>query len=151
MIDETTPLYAVSVYLRGENLNPEYVTSVLGLLPSKSQFNNEERTTSTKKKYKTKIGVWAIKKKSQDSFSKSLGDLISVFDGKLNSLDKIVGVEEAYLDIFVTKEYCDSYGGGDFEFEIEEKLISRISDLGLKVKITTSIIPPKESFQNSEN
>ena len=89
MIDETIPLYAASVYLRGENLNPEYVTSIIGLLPSKSQLNGEERTTSTNKKYKTKIGVWAKNKKSEESFSGLIYDLISIFDGNVHSLDKI--------------------------------------------------------------
>ena len=39
------------------------------------------------------------------------------------------------------KESCNLGGDGDFELEIEKEIVARISALGLKIKITTAIMP----------
>ncbi|MFZ5884277.1 MAG: hypothetical protein ACOYYI_10900 [Chloroflexota bacterium] len=41
-------------------MNPDFVTTVLGVKPSGSQRKGEKRVTSTRREYVIKIGMWGL-------------------------------------------------------------------------------------------
>jgi hypothetical protein len=68
---EAAPLISVAIYLKGSALDPALVSSVIGVEPSRSQRKGGLRAGSTK--FIAKIGMWALKVKSE---SRSMPELI---------------------------------------------------------------------------
>ena len=66
-----------------------------------------------------------------------VGEMLQMFDGLQEPLDKIAGVEEAYLDILVLKEGTDK-SEDSTEFILRKDQVFRISQLGLAVCATVS-------------
>lgn len=124
----------VSLYLRGDNLDPNIVSKELGITPTSSHVKGEKRITSTKREYVAKIGVWAL---TVDSESRALSDHISLLASKIKVdgtlMRSIEGVQEAYIDIFIATD-ADEGGGGTFEFEMSQENISTLGRLNLPVR-----------------
>jgi hypothetical protein len=132
----------VSVYLRGDSLDPVTVSALLGIEPSKSQRKGERRTTSSNREVTAKIGVWAIVADASSSGLQAVLDEITTRfrDNRLN-LSKITGVEEAYVDVFVAID-AEADGGGTCNFQLSKENVSALDALGLPVRFTVSVIKP---------
>ncbi|UTY59410.1 hypothetical protein [Massilia sp. erpn] len=132
----------VAIYLRGEQLDPGYISSVLKLTPSKSKMRGEKSFTSSGKEIIAQMGIWAVyAQKNTGLLSDMIEELtekITVFRGKLNSLQ---GVENAYVDIFMATDSNEN-GEGNFSFELASKNIIELASLGLVLKFTGVVINP---------
>jgi hypothetical protein len=94
----------VSIFLRGDELDPESISNKLGIIPSSSQYANEKRITSRNQEYVTKIGVWEL---AAESRSFILSDHINELTAKLKKANfhrHIEGVQEAYVDVFIATD-----------------------------------------------
>lgn len=132
----------VAIYLRGVNLDPVYVSSVLGLEPSKSQFKGEKRRTSTGKDFVTGIGLWALTVEADsNNLSALIGELGLGVENRGVSFAHIAGVEEAYLDVFMAVD-ADDDGGGTCTFQLSEESVSALHGLGLPVRFTVAVVRP---------
>jgi hypothetical protein len=141
------PFITVSIFLKGDQLDPDYISETLRIQPSRSQKKGEKRggTRPNSRTYVTKTGTWWVRidnrsRPAQDMISEvpeMVGEMLQMFDGFQEPLDKIAGVEEAYLDILVLKEGTDK-SEDSTEFILRKDQIFRISQLGLAVCTTVS-------------
>jgi len=126
----------VALYLRGHDLDPSHVSSVLGIKPTLSQHRGERHITSTNKEFVTKLGVWAIVSQEESAnlsrFIERIGHELGALD---HSLNEIGGVEEAYLDFFVSMS-ANEDGGGECKFELDRCSTEVIRKLGVPVHFT---------------
>lgn len=136
---KTKNLIDLSIFLRGNTLNPEVVSGVLSLSPSSSQKKGEKRISSSGNEYVTQIGVWEFAATGDSSvLSEHIEELTSKVKKKGAELLAIEGVEEAYADIFIGIE-ADEEGEGTCEFELTEANLAALTQLGLPVRFTVSI------------
>ena len=127
---------SIAIYLRGDGLNPDHVSQVLSVQPSRFQKKDEFKHGSTR--FIAKIGVWTLKVKSD---SRSISELVDELFQKLGDppvrLGEIEGVEDAYLDIFVP---LSQRGKIDetLEFALTKSQIEKLSQLGLSACFTVT-------------
>ena len=53
-------LVTVSLYLLGDQLDPEKVSEELGIVPTKTRRKGEKRATAAGREYISKTGVWSL-------------------------------------------------------------------------------------------
>jgi hypothetical protein len=132
--------FVVAIYLRGDDLDPTYVTSVLGVEPWRYQSKGEAKITSTNRKFVTKIGLWALVAKTESSdLSAHIEELSSKIGNNISALTKITGVEEAYLDVFVTLD-ADDDGGGTCEFQLDHENLQTLVRFGMPARFTVAVV-----------
>lgn len=137
---ESDYLFDVAIYLRGDNLDPTHVSTVLGIVPSKSQYKGEKKVTPTNQEFVVKIGLWALVAETKSS---DLPVLIQELSSKIGDrgpvLTGITGVEEAYVDVFVAVDANDD-GGGTCEFELSPENVRALNLFGMPVRFTVAIV-----------
>lgn len=128
--------FMVTLYFRGQNLRPDLITKRLGISPTETRRKGEKRLGGQGRSYINTIGIWALQTTTTSKkLSTHLGELTSKVKS-LEKIDKTVGVEEAYIDVFLCfkrTEDSDSY-----EFSISKKNIKEINSLGIPVQFTVS-------------
>lgn len=127
-----TPLKTVGIYLRGNALSPEHVSRVLGIQPSSAQTKGGRKAGSTR--YIAKIGMWAIKVKSDlRSLTELIDEVFTQIGNPRIKLDCIEGVEDAHLDILFAfgEDVTDAV-----EFTLTKAQTQRVSQLGLSISVT---------------
>jgi Domain of unknown function (DUF4279) len=137
----------VSILLRGNELNPDYVSEILGIRSNMSQRKGEKRggVRPNSKTYITRIGTWRVwvdnkSRAEQDMISEvpqMVKELLQMFGGRQEPLDKIAGVDEAYLDILILQHKEDKLDNTT-EFILSKDQILRLSQLGLAICVTAS-------------
>lgn len=147
------PYVTISVFLRGDHLDPDLVYKTIGIKPDRSQKKGEKRggTRPNSSSFVTKIGTWwlGVDNKSraeQDMISEVpqlVDELLQMFDGCKQPLDKIAGVEEGYLDILILDQIKDKLDNGA-EFTLNKNQILRASQLGLAISVATSFNEPEK-------
>jgi len=129
-----TSLIIVAIYLRGERLQPEHISQMLSLQPSKSQKTG--RLCYESKNVIAKIGIWALIAQTDSAIvSDHIDELLKKIGNLPTPLDEFEGVEEAYLDIFIGAE-GDS--AKTVEFVIPKSQLKEVVRLGLYAHITVS-------------
>jgi len=131
-MEEKKPLKSVALYLRGHELDPVYISQKLGIQPTRSQKKGNFKAGS--RKFIAKIGIWALKIKSESrTISDLVGELFDKMADQSIRLDRIVGVEDAHLDIFF------AFGDDEkdsVEFMLTKDQIGKASQLGLSICVT---------------
>jgi hypothetical protein len=137
-MDKSKPLVDVVLYLRGNFLDPEQVTFVLG---TKTRVKGEKWRTSTNKEVTAKIGLWALDSRAE---SLSLSDKISWFRAKLSSATcsplSIPGVEQAEISIFIALG-SDDDGDGEYESDLNLEDLQWLSGFGVPVSLKLTYSP----------
>lgn len=132
--------FEVAVYLRGDALDPNHVSELLGVAPSKAQYKGETRQTSTNQNFVTKIGLWALVAQSKSS---DLFELIDELTSKIKksgvSLLEIDGVQEAYADVFIAMD-ADEDGEGTCEFQLTPENLKALDCLGIPTRFTVAVV-----------
>jgi hypothetical protein len=135
-----TPYIAISILLKGDRLNPDYISETLGIKPNQSQKKGEEKKSPRiARKAIAKIGLWrGGKTKSKSRTLSDIADeVLQMFKGCREPLDKIDGVDRAYLDVFIIHEKKDK-SDTNVEFILSRDQILRVSQLGLAISVTVS-------------
>ena len=94
------PLISAAILLRGDKLDPAFVSKMVGIQPTQSQKKGGFKPGSTK--FIAKLGMWALKVKSEtrplleliDELFKQIGD-------PATPLNRIEGVEDDSLTFFL--------------------------------------------------
>ena len=139
-------LVDATIYLKGDLLDPDFVTKTLGIEPERSWRKGEKRTAKRPgaKTYVAKTGLWTTgvwKKRvaDEDIFYEMpvvIDELLQRFNRRKEPLDQIPGVENAFLDILILGNVKEEMGGT--EFIVSKEQIQKISRLGLAIHTTTS-------------
>ena len=140
-MDEKNSLVDSFLVLRGDQLNPETVTSWLGVKGSKVRRKGETWRTSNNDEITSKIGVWTLDANRE---STSLHDQISSLKQQLAlakcPLLDIPGVDCGELCVFVALESND-YGGGDYRCQLTPDDLIWMGGLGVPVSIELTYVP----------
>ena len=137
----------VSLYLHGDDLNPDDISKILGVAPSGAHRKGDKRTSSaTGREYALcKSGLWSLVLNRDDA------ELVNVVDELLTYFEKVdlplaslPGVQDAYFDIFIVgpmERYNDHYKGNKdtFEFELEGHQLVALARFGIPIRFTTSM------------
>ena len=148
-MDKLEPLVDVSLILRGECLDPEQVTSMLGTAGSKMRKKGDKWRTSTNHEVTAKIGLWALDA-SRDSISVS--DQLSWLRQKLSSAtcspSCVSGVQDAEIYVFIALGENDS--DGDYSFYLTPDDLAWITSLGTKISFDVACVPDGGSKPTEE-
>lgn len=121
----------VGLYLRGDELDPDAVTALLGINASKARIKGETRHTPTGQQITAKTGVWYLDLNTE---SGALRDRLALLKRKLGSfgdkLTNIPGVQTAEISVFIALPR-NGRGGGDYEFFLTSEDMASVSSLGI--------------------
>jgi hypothetical protein len=138
---------SVSIFLKGDQLDPDFVSKELGLLPDSSRRKGDVRCSKKPgaKSYTAKTGIWVLKSRDHIDTQNTGKEVVRIVDEVLQKfherqrpLNEISGVEEAFLDIFVDEhetEVADIWT----EFFLSREQILRFGQLGLALCVTTTV------------
>lgn len=130
------PLIIVAVYIRGDRLRPDEISRWLRIQPTRSQEKGV--LVPGVKPVVAKIGLWGL---IAETKSPSIADHVDELLGKLRStetpINKLTGVEEAYLDVFIAPDN-ETKPTAAMEAVIREDHIQALSRLGLSIHFTVS-------------
>lgn len=134
------PAFMVSIYLRGDNLDPKHVSARLGVNPTDSQRKGDKIITFKNREIIKKIGVWALTASTEsETLSDHLEELAAKIKADGKFIESIANVEEAFIDIYVSstrnKETVDTS-----EFELSKENIVALGNFGLPVKFTVTFV-----------
>lgn len=133
-MSDIPPKIVASIYLRGDQLEPEYVSNILGISSTYSQKQGELRPGS--KKLVAKIGVWRFTAETKsDCIADHINDLLATIKNISTPMNQIKGVEEAFMDIFIGLDENPSLRQ-TLEFSVSKEQINLLGRLGLALEIT---------------
>ena len=126
------PLITVAIYLSGNDLDPTYVTKALGVKPMIAQKRGGLKPGS--QRFIAKIGMWAIKVKSESQSVSSLADrLLRKLQKRSMRLNTLRGVDKAHLDVLIA---YDDEKRHSVDFVLNNRQLTKASALGLSICVT---------------
>lgn len=140
MTQEDLSLCRTSLYLRGDDLLPDQISSLVGLEPTEAHRKGKTWTTSSNKQVVEKTGAWSWTRSIETE------DVAGVFSEFLAALPSGVqfralpGVREAYLDVFVANG-ADEHGGGESQLILDPQCLNRLASIGLPLQLTFDVVP----------
>lgn len=144
MNEESASLCQFSVYLKGDDLCPDEISTLLGMEPTEAHRKGKTWTTSSNKQIVEKTGLWRW------GHGTSTIDVASALSEFLLALPEGVmfgtlpGVEHAYLDVFVASD-PDELGGGENELVVHPDCLLRLAALAMPLQLTFSVVGQCES------
>ena len=135
--------YQLSVYLKGDALDPAELTALLCVEATKSHKKRERWMTATQKEVVEKTGLWVLVLKG--SAGEELTALVSRMTVALarrrSSLDRLPGVQDAYLDVLILTD-VDEDGGGGCDFILGLHAVEEMKEIGLPVQFNFAVVVP---------
>lgn len=133
-MNSSDPYITTGVYLRGEDLIPSQITSVLGFSPSRSLRRGEFKPGSVTAVAKT--GLWCLLAQTPSlSPREHLRELVQTIGTPPVPLVDLPNVQDAYLDIFIALDREEMPSTAvHWKFTSDE--IKQISSYGLAVHVT---------------
>ncbi len=130
----TDPLCDVSLYLRGDSLDPQVISAALGVPATLGQKLGD--SLSSKSNARARNGAWVLKAQSnsihlRDHLDEMFG-LLKQFNRSLRTLE---GVEYAFLDVFMATE---DESGQTMAICLNEERVLELARLGLALEVTLS-------------
>lgn len=139
-MSETGSLYRVAIYLKGDNLNPDEITQLLGVKPARSHRRGDRTLTQTGVEAVKKTGLWSLSVESRSKeVSEMLIDLFGEIGPNVGLLRNTPSIEEAYFDVFMA-ENANTYGGGTCEFGLGDECLLKLASVGIPARFTVALI-----------
>lgn len=139
------PSNTVSLWLRGEHLEPNAITEMIGCAPSQSWCRGDEHTTSRGRIVTRKVGIWRLNADSRNAdFLKQISEILSKIQTKTNLIEIGLGIDEAELSIF---EAQDLHPGENYRasVQLDTQLISEIYRLGISLSFEIQVASDSQS------
>lgn len=133
--------FDVVLYVRGVDLDPHCISTLLGVEASRCQVKGQRSWTTHGTEVVAKMGLWALSAEGNDADVVALiANLVGRVGG--SNVPKLAGVpevEDVYVDVFATMDAEDE-GGGTFEFELGAAEIAALSRLSVPVKFSLAVV-----------
>ena len=130
---------SVSLYIHGLHLDPTATTATLGVQPTEARMAGESRILSSGRKIIQKNGLWVFRIRKENGDIESMVDeLSSIFAENAATIEELSGLEEAYLDIFVSYSPSDKRDS-KFEAKLSRESIKTIALMNLPVQFTCAV------------
>jgi hypothetical protein len=137
-MSNSDPIYQASLYLKGDELDPDQVTRQLQIEPSRSHRKGDVRTTSAGSVVVKKIGFWSVSYEVADSSLAALRDLASSLVARGVLPLEISGVDEAYFDIYIA--FMSEDGRGDAQFVLDPDTVAALHGTGIPIQVTFAAV-----------
>lgn len=138
-------LISVSLYVRGENLDPNRISEIIGLTPTSSGRRGGSRTTDSGRQVHPRSGFWVFSTKRT---ANSESELDSTLNTDLENLARSLPNHEVDLSVMVSPNeiFLDIYIGVDLvdrsaraSFVIKPSIMMKLSSLGIPIDITIDV------------
>ena len=140
MAEPTEYLVSVTIILRGQELDPDLVTTAIGVSPTNSQMKGDRVLSESGLSATRKHGLWRLKlSRRTSSISEVIEEAVASIGSFEGSALDLPGVENATLDIFAAVDGSD--GRSDFDLTINPEQIGVLARLGLSIAVTMASIP----------
>lgn len=126
---------AVSLYVVGDELDPNEVTSFFGTTPSLTRIKGQEWVGPSGRKTLPRTSSWSLELPLK---SEPLNDQLIELTSRLSlrsGVQTLKGVEEAFVDIYVSA-VADASGESKAAVDINPNAIQALGQLGLDVRVT---------------
>ncbi len=128
----------VALYLRGDDLDPDSLTTKFGVNPTRQQRKGDKNVTSTNREYVAKTGMWGLVADSDsDVISEHITQLMSILSVDRDVIGRLDGIQDAYIDIFVAVT-SDEDGESTYAFELSKENLTALERIGLPVHLTVT-------------
>lgn len=123
-----------AIYINGDDLDPDMVSTVIGTPASKSQRRGAKIISGSGREFIIKTSVWSL-------FSEEKSEIISDHFiwlqrkvGRISEkLADMHGLSDAYVDVFYAP-LAASYEECTCEFELDGRAIAAIKEIGLPIR-----------------
>jgi hypothetical protein len=137
-MNEPSSLCFVSLYIKGDELDPHTVTKILGNEPTLSQIAKPRMELESGMIAAAKTGAWGLTLRREDT------DAVAVLEELANAvaverLVTIPGVEEAYFDVLVVVD-ADASGEGEIDLEIAPMLLKELARANIPVRVKLATV-----------
>ena len=103
--------YEVSIYLKGDCLDPNTISNRLGVEPTRSHRKGDKWITSSGAVVTERTGLWVLSMSRAKDVSSALhGASSGLRLNQIKPLDSF-GIDDAFIDIFISSDVDDNGGG----------------------------------------
>lgn len=128
------PILEVNLYLRGDTLQPEFISRVMGIDPTLSQ--SKGGAVAGAKRAIAKIGMWSLRAKcTSPVIIEHIDELLKQLSRRKEPFSKINGVDEAYIDIFAAFD-DERKPARSIALSFTPTYLKEFTRLGLTIKLT---------------
>jgi hypothetical protein len=143
----------VGLYLHGENLDPEEISKILGVFPSRVHRKGDKNISpKTGREYVPwKQGLWKlVLNRNHAEVTNVMTELLTAL-GKVDlTLTSLPGVQNAYFDVFISGMTNRNLEGRTCEFELEGQQLAALARFGVPIQFTT-VMYLEQELQQWEN
>ena len=140
MAEPTEYLVSVSVILKGPELDPDQVSTAIGISPTDSQRRGDKVLSESGLSATRKHGLWSLTlSRRTSSISEVVEEAVASIGSFEGSALDLPGVKNATLDIFAAVDSRD--GRSDFDLTIRPEQVGVLARLGLSLSVTMASIP----------
>ena len=128
----------VSLYVYGDRLSPEIISSHLGVAPTRSHQKGDVKESKGGKLVSVKTGIWELQSQRKSLIiSEHIADIFSGLNKEGIYLPSLDGVDEVHLDVYASGMLSgDGYKHLDFELALEDMLL--LSSIGASVRFSVA-------------
>ena len=127
----------LSLYLKGDDLDPNEATLAFGITPTRSHLKGDVIDSPQGRLVRKSTGLWCFSVRSDKiDFPVLFSDFFSKISRAAEKMLSVRGVEERYIDILFIK---GADGGGTIDFDLGTNEICSLAKLGIPVMFTISI------------
>ena len=126
----------VSLYVYGDGLQPEVISSSLGVVPTRSHRKGELKKSKGDKLVAMKTGMWELRSRRNSLIlSEHIADIFSNIEKQAIHLPSLDGVDEVHLDVYASGMLPgDGYRHLDLELAPEDMLL--LGNIGASVRLS---------------
>jgi Domain of unknown function (DUF4279) len=135
-------LISVQLFVQGDHLQPDAITTLVGVEPQVANALGDTWTSPTGKIYVKKVGLWKWGV-SEDAQGADLSTLVVRFCEKLKHAAKVVlqlpAAERTWIDVFVCHE-PEKDASAEVEFSLSPVALRALCSFELPIEFTTSVV-----------
>ena len=124
-----TPLISVAIYVKGDQLEPAEITSLIGVQPDEAFSKGDPWLSPASGLHHRLTGLWSLRLDDPPSVLDAILSLATKVGSR--SLARLPHVDEAYVDVYV-----GSVASELVSFEMDAGCIETLSRLELPVRVT---------------
>jgi hypothetical protein len=138
---DTDVICIVGLYIKGDQLDPDVASQVLGTIPTKARRKGERGVSKdgVERNYVQRTGIWALVIEKNSDVSECLRDLSARLGGRTLEIRQIPHADECYIDILLSLRLT-SQDDNTYSFGLSEKDVATLYGLKLPVRCTVSFV-----------
>lgn len=131
----------VTLYVRGQKLDPDTVTKLLGADPTWVQRDGDVQKLPSGNQAVSRTGLWE-KTISTDggNIEDMLNLLLSEVAPSISLIPTLANVTGAYFDVFVARS-IDAAGQPDVLLSLDSKTLAALAAAGIPIQMTIAAVP----------